>query len=60
MLGPITWLGPTRLETVERVESRRYSYSATFHNSKMSEANFNVNLPIRESDDDMSSAGITE
>ena len=27
---------------------------------KMLEANFNVNLPIRESDDDMSSTGITE
>ena len=26
----------------------------------MSEANFNVNFPIRESDDDRSSTGITE
>ena len=58
MLGPITWLpGLKRLNVLKADD---IVIVLLFIILKMSEANFNVNLPSCESDDDMSSTGITE
>ena len=58
MLGPITWLpGLKRLNVLKADD---IVIVLLFIILKMSEANFNVNLPCSESDDDMSSTGITE
>ena len=58
MLGPITWLpGLKRLNVLKADDIVIVLF---FIILKMSEANFNVNLPSSESDDDMSSTGITE
>ena len=58
MLGSITWL--TGLKRLNVLKADDIVIVLLFIILKMSEANFNVNLPIRESDDDMSSTGITE
>ena len=58
MLGPITWL--TGLKRLNVLKADDIVIVLLFIILKMSEANFNVNLPIRESDDDRSSTGITE
>ena len=58
MLGPITWL--TGLKRLNVLKADDIVIVLLFIILKMSEANFNVKLPIRESDDDRSSTGITE
>ena len=58
MLGPITWL--TGLKRLHVLKADDIVIVLLFIVLKMSEANLNVNLSIRESDDDMSSTGITE
>ena len=58
MLGPITWLpGLKRLNVLKADD---IVILLLFIIKKMSEDNFNLNLPSSESDDDMSSTGITE
>ena len=51
MLGPITWL--TGLKRLNVLKADDIVIVLLFIILKMSEANFNVNLPIRESDDDI-------
>ena len=58
MLGPITWLPGLKWLNVLKADDS--IIVLLFIILKMSEANFNVNLPSSESDDDMSSTGITE
>ena len=58
MLGPITWL--TGLKRLNVLKADPIVIVILFIILKMSETNFNVKLPIRESDDDRSSTGITE
>ena len=58
MLGLITWLpGLKRLNVLKADD---IVIVLLFTIRKMSEVNFNVNLLSSESDDDMSSTGITE
>ena len=58
MLGPITRL--TGLNRLNVLKADDIVIVLLFIILKMSESNFNVKLPIRESDDDRSSTGITE
>ena len=58
MLGPITWL--PGLKRLNLLKADDIVIVLLFIILKMSEANFNVNLPSSESDDDNSSTGITE
>ena len=57
MLGPITWLPGLKLLNVLNADD--VVIALLFIILKMSEANFNVNLPSSESDDDMSSMSST-